>query len=176
MVVAPGALHRQADKRGHGGRHHVVTIEIARDFLVDRSVLNAHLRAFIPRPRRQETGCGDGVRVVRKQNVSGNLLRDEAGVRFVLIERAYHVVAIRPGVFANRVLIVAVGLGVMNHIQPVPRPALPVARARKQLIHHSFKRARRPVVDKAHDTLRRRGEPGQVQRRPPKQRPAVRFR
>ena len=61
------------------------------------------------------------------QHIAGELLLHEAPIRLVLVERADHIVAVRPGVVAGFVLVVSMSLAVVNDIQPVPRPALAVS-------------------------------------------------
>ena len=69
-----------------------------------------------------------------KQHVAGHLFLDEPAVRLVLVERPDHVIAVRPGVGARLVLVVAVGVAVMDHVEPVPAPALAVVRAGQQAV------------------------------------------
>ena len=51
-------------------------------------------------------------------------------------------VAVGPGVFAGRVDLVAVGVGVADDIEPALRPTFPVARARERFIDEGFPRER----------------------------------
>ena len=66
------------------------------------------------------------------QQVAGELLEDELVVRLVGVERGDDVVAVAPGVAVGDVLVQAVGVGVAGHVEPVPAPALAVARRGEQ--------------------------------------------
>ena len=63
--------------------------------------------------------------------VSGNLLPNEAVEGPVLVERPDHVVPIAPDVGEGAV-IAAVGIGIARNVQPMPPPALAVARVSEQ--------------------------------------------
>ena len=73
---------------------------------------------------RDEKAC----RRILTEHVAGNLFEDEAVVRLVVIERADHIITIRPGVGARRVHLEAGGFRKAHHVEPVPRPTLTVAR------------------------------------------------
>ena len=71
---------------------------------------------------------------------------DEAGVRRVAVERLDQVVAVRPGIGPDPVLVVAVGLGEMDQVHPVPRPALAVMGAGEQAIDQPLVGVGRSIV------------------------------
>ena len=48
---------------------------------------------------------------------------DEPGIGSVAVERLDQIVAIRPGVGPDAVLVVAVGLGEVDKVHPVPAPS-----------------------------------------------------
>ena len=98
---------------------------------------------LVQRPGGDETQCATRRRIVGEQHVAGDLLLHEPRVGLVGVERADHVVAVRPGVEPRPILIVAVRLGEVGHVQPVPRPALAVARRRQQPIDQL---ARKPLA------------------------------
>ena len=79
-----------------------------------------------------------------EEHVAGELLLDEPVVRLVGVERADDVVAVRPGVGPRLVLVVAVRLAVVDDVEPVPRPALAVVRARRAAGRPASRRRRRP--------------------------------
>ena len=110
---------------------------------------------------------------VGKDCVGGNLLLDEASVRRVAVERVDQVVAIWPGVRPDPVLIVAVGLGEMNQVHPVPRPPFAKVRAGEQAVDQAFVGVGRSIREKARDILGRRGQAEQIKREPANQRAAV---
>jgi len=80
----------------------------------------------IPRPGGDKAQPDDAIARAGEQRVTRDLLLDEARVGFVFVQRADDVVAVRPGVRPWLVFVVAVGVGVMDDIQPMPRPVLSV--------------------------------------------------
>ena len=87
--------------------------------------------------------------------VAGELPADEPVVGHVVVERLDHEVAIAPGVRAVVVVLEAVGLGVADQVEPVPRPALAVVRAGEQPVDQPLvgvgagRRRRRPRPPRA---------------------------
>ena len=107
---------------------------------VGEFVLTLHQRqvdvlAFddVVRPRDKEA-CRD----VGSQSVASDLLADELIVRLVVVQRADHVVAVWPGVRPLAVRFESVGLAKANQVEPVPRPALAVARALQHFVNEGF--------------------------------------
>src|SRR5439155_1016028 len=88
----------------------------------------------VPRTGGDEAGGGQAVHAVGEQHVAGDLLLHEAGVRLVGIEGANDVVAVRPGVGPRLVLVVAVRVAVMHHVEPVAGPALAVGGRLRPLV------------------------------------------
>ena len=107
------------------------------------------------------------------QLVAGQLLLDEAVVRLVLVEGVDDVIAVAPGERLFAVALVAVGLGVADHVQPEARPALAVLRPGQQAVEQGFVSTRRCVGHERLDLLRRRRQTDQVEIRPADQRPLV---
>ena len=68
------------------------------------------------------------------ERVAGQLFFDEAGVGLVVIEGADDVIAVGPGVGAELVLIVAMGIAVVDHVEPVAAPAFAIARGGEQTV------------------------------------------
>ena len=66
--------------------------------------------------------------------IACDLLGDEAGVGFVVVEAADHVVAVFPRMRAVQVVVRAAGVRVTREIQPVATPALAVVRALEQAV------------------------------------------
>ena len=110
------------------------------------------------------------------QLIAGELLEDEPIEGLVGIEGADHVIAIPPGERLGGVALVAVGLGVPDQVEPVPRPALAVGRAGEQVVDQPLDRVRGPreVFQKRCPFFGRRRQPGQVEEQPAHQRPAAR--
>ena len=57
---------------------------------------------------------------------AGELLKNEAVERLVVVESADDVIAVAPDVRLGSVALVAIGLGIANEVEPVPRPPLAV--------------------------------------------------
>ena len=127
--MAAGAICRGADKCGHGLRHQVVAVEILK---VGRG---SGGRAAVVIARSEKTQRRRERGLLRKENIGGELLADEAVPRRVPIETSNHIVAEAPGVRPEVVVLKAVGVGKMNRVQPMARPALAIARRGQQLIH-----------------------------------------
>ncbi len=66
--------------------------------------------------------------VIRPDLIGGDLLLNEFVVGLVLVESADHVIAISPGVLIIQVAFESGGIGVPDHIQPVPAPAFAILR------------------------------------------------
>ena len=67
--------------------------------------------------------------------------------------------------WSDPILVVAVGLGEMNQVHPVPGPPLPIVRAGEQAIDQAFVRVRRTVLEKSVDLLGRRRQAEQIEMR-----------
>ena len=142
VIVAARAMRGHAAERGDRGRDHVVAIQQPSVVLVGRPFAQFLVADEIPGPGGQETRRDEGARIVREQHVARDLLLNESRIRLVLIERANHVVAIRPRVRPRLVLVVSVRIAVVDDVQPVPRPPLPVAWGSEQTVDQFFVRVR----------------------------------
>ena len=127
VLVTLGAVHGEARERADGVGHHVVAVEMTGELAVDFRLRHLGVADEVPRPGRDEPECLDAIGRFREEHVAGDLLLHEAGVRFVGIERADHVVAIRPGIGPELVLVVAVRVTVVHDVEPVPGPTFAVA-------------------------------------------------
>ena len=67
----------------------------------------------------------------RRQQISGELLADKLVVRFVA-EGLDDAPAITPGIAEYEVFVHPVGVGIANHVEPVPGPAFAIARRGQQ--------------------------------------------
>ena len=135
VVVALRALDGEAVEGVERVGDHVVAVEVARDFAVDFRLGHFGVTDEIPRAGGDETERLDAVGRVREKLVAGDLFLHETRVGLVAVERANHVIAIRPRVRARLVLVVTVRVAVVNDIKPVTRPAFAVARVGEQAIH-----------------------------------------
>ena len=176
VIMAARAMDGQAQECGHGVHHHIVAIVVARDQAIGLAFRQFNMPDKIPRPGGDETGGHNAVGIARKQHVPGELLLDETRIGGVVVEGSNDVVAVRPGVGPRFVFVVTVGFAVVNHIQPVSRPAFAVTRRAQQAIDHGFVRIRAAVRNELLDLLRRRRQPGEIKAEPPDQRHAVGFR
>ena len=111
----------------------------------------------------------------RREEVPGELFKDELFERHVGVEGADEVVAVAPGVLRRRVPLVAVGVRVMHDIHPVPRPALAEVRAGEECVHERLKRARRLVRRKLLHVLRLGRQTGEGEAQAAGQGACVRF-
>ena len=105
-------------------------------------------------PEPQIAGARTSIRRVRPNLVAGDLLFDEPVVRLVLVERPDHVIAISPGFRTVAIVLEAAGVGIADHIEPVPAPALAVVRRSKKILDHLGERLRRRIVYKRVDLRR----------------------
>ena len=112
---------------------------------------------------RKIAGGDEGLGIVRRDFVAGELLLDELRVRLVAVERPDDVVAVAPGVRPIGVLLVAVGFGVAHQVEPVAGPALAVVRAGEQAIDQLLVGVGRSVVHEGVHLLRRRRQADQVE-------------
>ena len=175
VVVALRALHRHAREGADRVAHHVVAVEVPRELAVDLVLADFLVPDEIPRSRRDEPERLDAVAGVRIERVACELLLDKARVRLVVVERADDIVAVRPRVVARLVLVVAVRVGVVHDVEPVPRPALAVARRREQAIDEAFVLVDRGIGDVRIDLVRRGRQSDEVEVHAPTERACVGF-
>jgi hypothetical protein len=174
--MAAGALHRQAAERIQGRDHHVVPVEAAGQLAVGLRLRHFNVADEVPRPGGDEPQRGDAVHGVRRDDVSGELFGDEPAIRFVGIEGPDDVIAVRPGVESELVLVVAVGFAKVDDIQPVPGPPLAVVGRIQQPVYQLLVGVGAVVGEECGDGVRRRGQAEQVVRQPSDQRAAIGLR
>ena len=167
MVMAAGTAHRQAEENRRGSIHaihHVLDCVLFRN---DATLAIAAMVAI-------EAGGDDLIARWIRQQVAGQLLRCEAVIRHVAIERIDHPVA--PAVHgALGVGLISIGVGIPRGIEPAHRHALAIARRGEQPIHYLFVSVRRRVIHKCLHVGRRRRQSRQVERDAPQQGALVRF-
>ena len=170
VVVAAGATDGQTEK---GARRHV-----------DLLVHDVHLQLAFPRLEKRlrsqhEKSCCDElfvtllIAVARKQ-IAGELLANELGERLVLVERAYHVVAISPRIFIRQIVLQSVRVGIARNVEPVPAPTFAKLRRREQPIHDVDKRVFGVVRQEGFNLFRLGRQPCQVERSAANQRALIR--
>src|SRR5262249_19560135 len=111
----------------------------------------------------------------RRDLVAGDLLAEEAVVGLVGVEAGHDVIAVTPGVGPWMVALVALRFRPAGEVEPVTAPAFAVVGRRQQPVHKSLVGVGRRVVDGGVDLLRRRRQPGQVERQPADEDAARRF-
>ena len=172
VVVALGAAQREAEPRRREVAHAVRRI-FGRVFL--------RLAAAFLRRLQQPIVARRDLLLIRRvrQQVAGDLLDREFGERLVLVERIDHPIAVHPHA-PIVVAVIARGISVTDHVEPVDRHAFAEMLRREQPIYHLLIRrspfSARIIPRKRIDLFRRRRQPGQIERQPPNQRPRVGFR
>ncbi len=165
MVVAACATERDSQERGRGRAQHVVELIVAVDHRLGRLI--------VPGSQPQKCGGDLGGSVGALDLIARQLLDQKPVVRLVLVEGVDHVVAVSPGVRLVAVALVAVGFGVTDDIQPMPRPALSILRAGQQVINHLGDRIGRLVIEERPDFVRGRRQADQVEIKPADQGPSI---
>ncbi len=164
------------DKGRHHRRDHVVAVDVIADQAVDAVVTDIAQRALVPGTGREHSLRDHQPGLIGKYRVGRNLLVHEVGKRCVPIERVDQIIAVRPGVGPDSILVVPVRLGEMHQVHPVASPALAVMRTREQAVDEPLISVRRLIVEEPGDFLTRRWEAEQIKRKPADQGPAVGFR
>ena len=134
MVVAAGALGGRREESAGRVRHHVITVEGAGDLAVEFGLGEFGVADPVPRTGGNKA-LGD-VAIGRRgvERVAGQLFFDKAGVGLVVVEGADHVIAVGPGVGTELVLVVAVGVAVVDDVEPVAAPAFAIAGRGQQAV------------------------------------------
>ena len=146
------------------------------DLAVDAVLADVAERALVPGTGRDHPQGHDPARFAGKEDVGGHLLLDEPGERPVLVEGLDEVIAVGPGISPDAVLVVAMGLGEMDQVHPVPGPALAVMGAGQQAIDQPLVGIGRAVGEEGRDLLGSRRQAEQVERQAANQGPPVGFR
>ena len=103
-----------------------------RDAMVDGILAHTDHQRLVPGARGKEPERDRGLWLIGKKRVTGDLFLDESGIGLVFVERTDDVVAIGPGIGPGVVVVVAVRIGIVRQIQPVPSPVLAVTGRREQ--------------------------------------------
>ena len=168
VVVARRAIRREPEPHPRSRRHAVIRIQ-REIFLRDGSALRGRHVAAV-KARRQQLIA----RRVREQ-IARDLLDREFIEPLVAVERRDHPIAIRPHlpVVIN---VDAVRVRIPRRIEPVPTAVLAPLRYGHEFCDELFIRVRRGVFHECLDLLRLRRQPREIERKPPRQRAAIRFR
>ena len=176
VVVAARAVDGETLECAHRGHHHVVAVVVARDESIGLGDGQLDVADEIPRPGGDETQRRSKFWLIRKKRVRRQLLLHESRIGFVAVERVDDVVAIRPGIQAGLVLVVAMRLAEVNRVQPVPRPAFAIAWRGQQTVHDLLVGICALVRDERVHFLGRGGQSGEIEGDAAQQRAAIRFR
>ena len=129
VVVAPGAVDRQAKKHLPRGRDDVVEPVVAKLFAVGRLVV----------PHTQPVVAGGDQSVIGRvgEFIAGELFGHELVVRLVVVQRPNTIIAKPPGMGLVAIAFEGVGVGIPHEVEPVAGPPLTVVRAGEQPLDHS---------------------------------------
>ena len=180
VVVAAGARHGQA----HDGTADDVEL-IVGDVGEDLVLVGVSVTPVADGEHRGgdragpvEAGGAFG-RVSRREEVARDLIADELVVGHVRVQGLRDPVAVAPGVEdvaglagASRIE----GVGVADHVEPMPSPALSVGGRRQQAVDHAREGVGRFVLEERLDLAGRRRQAREVERRAADQGPRCRPR
>ena len=140
VVVAAGAADRQSEERRANdiGAFGQDLVAAQRDLRVPR--VPAHGTQAV------ENRGGLAFGIVRPDLVAGDLLGEEAIKRLVAIQAGDYVVPKPPGVGDRPIVLVALSLGVANHVKPVLPPSLTVPGVAKEPVDDPLIRIDRRVM------------------------------
>jgi len=102
--------------------------------------------------------------------VARDLLNGEFIVRHVPIQGVDNPLAVAPRIGANQILFVAIAIGIMGEVEPVPRPLLAVMRRIKQAVHHALIGIGTLVVQERRGLFKSGGQAGEIETHPAEQR------
>ena len=124
MVMATGAVNREAKERAPSGGDHVVE-RGGTNHLLGHRVLIADV---IIGARDKEGAADFNLRLEFAQDITGEVLAYQLVEGLVVVERTNDVIAERVKVIDDDVAFEAVALAKADHVKPVPSPMLAVAR------------------------------------------------
>ena len=176
VIVTARTLNRGAVEGVHHRSHHIISIEQASDLAIRLRLRDLGMADQVPRPSRDESGGRDAIFGIRPEHIARDLFPNEARIGLVRIQGSDHVIPIRPRVGTRLILVIAMGLTVVDHIQPMARPTLTVARRRQQPFHTLLIRIRRRIVQEGIHLGRRRRQPCQIETHPTQQRAPIGLR
>ena len=168
MIVAAGTLHSKSQKDVTRGIRHFVENQIP---LTTRVAI-----VVLINPVPQKSRSDQGIRVLRKQFIPGQLFLHKLVIRFVLIQTLNHIIPVPPGIRAVVINSIAIRICIPNNIQPVPRPTLTVTITGQQSIHHAFPGIRPLIRHELLNLRSSRWQSRQIKCHPTNQYLPVRFR
>ena len=165
MIVAAGAAERHAQERRCRRAEHVVELLVAIQLEFSRLV--------VPGAQPEKRGSNLRFSLGILDLVAGDLLGEKAVERLILVKGIDDVIAVTPSVWLGVVALVAVRLGVADHVEPMPCPTLAVLRPGQQLVHDFAIGFRRLILQKPPLFLGRRRQADQIEVDAPQQRPPI---
>ena len=173
VIVAAGAGEGEAEERAADDVDLIVDAIGDHPFLVD---IPRHEVGDRQEPRRHQRLGIDPSRIIRLEEIAGDLPGEEVGVGEIAVEGVDDPVAVAPGfaeIALGGQLDEIAGVGIADDVEPVPPPALAILRRGEEPFDHGLKRLRRLVGEKVFHLLGRRREAGEIERRPAEECPLV---
>ena len=128
VIMAARTADGQAQEGLPGGAHDVIELIVA---------IRRRIGGFIiPVTQAKKPGGDFCLQRTVRQFIARQLFEHEAVEGLVVVQRTDDIVTVAPHKRLLSITLVAVAVGVAHHIQPVPGPALAIARAFEQIIHH----------------------------------------
>ena len=134
VIVAAGAIHGEAKEGGGCGVDDVVEVVGA---LLARGG-QIRIADGVVRAGDEKAGGNFDTSFTRRKDIAGELLLDEAVEGQVAVESADDVVAERPGIGPDVVLLVAVRFTVADDVEPVAAPSFAVGGRSKKAVDQFF--------------------------------------
>ena len=127
---------------------------------------------------REVSRGGDELRVAlgrgsRRQEIPGDLLAEELVVGQVAVEGPDHVIAVAPRVRDRVVAVLARGIGIADHVEPLAAPLLSIGGRRQEPLDEPGERVRRGVGEEGRDLVGRGRQAREVVGDAADQRPRV---
>ena len=173
VIVAAGTGEGEAEEGPADDVDLIVDAIGDHPFLVD---IPRHEIGNREKPRGHERIGVDPRGIVGLEQIAGELLAEKLGVGEVAIEGVDDPVAVAPRlakVALWRELDEIASVGVADEVEPVPPPALAVARRGEQAIDDGVEGVGGIIGEKRGGLLRGRREPDEIERRPAEERPLV---
>src|SRR5688572_3478186 len=127
VIVAPRALERMCEECLPYAIGHIIQKSLACD------TGNFH-PGQLPWTHAEETGCDEGLRIVREELIARELLEHEPVVRLVAVERPNDVIAVAPCVAARVIVREPARIGIPDDVEPVAGHLFAVMRRCEQAI------------------------------------------
>ena len=129
MLVTTRATNCLTEERGTYSMYNVIKLFIATSLPFFLGLLSGKGTCH------EITGGGDGVYVIRFQQIACHLQTNKTIVRHVVIKRPNNKVAVPKGILTILVEGVAIAFGKTSKIQPMTPPTFTISRIRKEMIN-----------------------------------------